>query len=230
MHTCFWSVKGGVGVSTMAGLHALALAGRAEPTLLVDLAGDQPALLGVDEPTGPGALDWVADGARDPTALGRIAIRVTADLSLLPLGGHRGLRGSTEPDGLGVARQAEGSALAEALASHPGHVVVDCGLGGGELTRPVLRAAGQRLLVLRLCYLTLRKAREPEPGPTGVVLVREKGRALGSADVEAVTGVPILADIACDDSIARSIDAGLVASRMPRSLRRTLEGLAHGAV
>jgi hypothetical protein len=208
--TTFWSVKGGVGVSAVAALFALSHAGQAEPTLLVDLCGDQPALLGLPEPDGPGILDWAAAPGRPADAINRISVDATPDLRVVP-------RGGGWPEG-------DASEMVDALAQQPGHVVVDAGASDAAFARDVVRRSEQRLLVLRCCYLTLRAAQDLDITPTGVVL--ERGRALGPGDVESVTGVPVVAEIALDIGIARNLDAGLLASRPPRALLRTLANVA----
>ncbi len=215
MPTSFWSVKGGAGVSTVAALFALAHAGRANPTLLVDLDGDQPALLGLAEPEGPGILDWAATPGRPADALHRISVEATPDLRVVP-------RGTREP-------AADAGEAAVALARQRASVFVDAGTATTPFERDLLRRSRQRLLVLRCCYLTLRAARDLDIDPTGVVLIRERGRALGPGDVESVAGAPIVAEIACDITLARSIDAGLLASRPPRSLLRTLAQASEAA-
>lgn len=208
MPTTFWSVKGGVGVSTVAALTALAHAGRAHPTLLVDLCGDQPALLGLAEPEGPGILDWAATPGRPADAINRIALQATPDLRVVPSGG--------------ASPSCDAAETIEALAVQSATAIVDAGTATTSFARDLIRRSPQRLMVLRCCYLTLRAARDPEIDPTGVVLIRERGRALGIGDVESVTGAPVIAEIALDIGLARSLDAGLLASRPPRSLLRAL--------
>ncbi len=208
MPTTFWSVKGGVGVSAVAALFALSRAGQAQSTLLIDLCGDQPALLGLPEPEGPGILDWAAAPGRPADAINRISVDATPDLRVVP-------RGGGSPVG-------DASETINALTKQPAHVVIDAGTNDTAFARDVIRQSEQRLLVLRCCYLTLRAAQDLDIAPTGVVLLRERGRALGPGDVESVTGVPVIAEIALDIGIARSLDAGLLASRPPRSLLRTL--------
>ena len=208
MSTTFWSVKGGVGVSSITALAALAHAGQANPTLLVDLCGDQPALLGLAEPDGPGILDWASTPGRPPAAIGRIAIEATPDLRVVP-------------SGSGVP-PSEAAPTVEALAAQPADVFVDAGTAITPFARDVVRRSSARLMVLRCCYLTLRAASDLEIEPTGVVLVRERGRALGIGDVESVTGAPVIAEVGLDISLARTLDAGLLASRPPRALLRTL--------
>jgi hypothetical protein len=82
------------------------------------------------------------------------------------------------------------------------------------------------LLVLRPCYLALRRAVAAPFRPSGVVLVREPGRALTRRDVEAVLGVPVRAEVDVDPAIARAVDAGLLTARLPRGLERALRDAA----
>nr|MBA3268215.1 hypothetical protein [Acidimicrobiia bacterium] len=49
-----WSPKGGSGTTVVATALGLILAGSEGSSLLVDLAGDVPATLGLPEPAGPG--------------------------------------------------------------------------------------------------------------------------------------------------------------------------------
>ena len=81
-----------------------------------------------------------------------------------------------------------------------------------------------RVLVTRPCYLALRRS-TITPRPTHVVLINETGRALDAKDIEAVTGVPVTATIPYGLDIARTIDAGLLTTRLPRTLTRALRPL-----
>jgi hypothetical protein len=56
--------------------------------------------------------------------------------------------------------------------------------------------------------------------------VREPGRALGAADVEAVLGVDVTAEVPWDPAVARAMDAGLLATRLPTVLVRALRRAA----
>ena len=86
----YWSVKGGVGTSVVAAATAIRLASGDHDTTLVDLAGDQPSLLGMIAsmaPSEPGIGDWVAAGegvAAD--AIGRLLEDVAPGLRLLRQG------------------------------------------------------------------------------------------------------------------------------------------------
>jgi MinD-like ATPase involved in chromosome partitioning or flagellar assembly len=217
MFVSCWSAKGGVGTTVVAASLGLVLAERAGAgVLLVDLAGDLPAVLGVAEPDGPGVAAWAAAGAQVPAdALSRLEVPVRPGLALLPRG-----RGDS------VASE-RATLLAGLLAADDRAVVVDCGtIVDGSATVPLATAATASLLVTRPCYLALRRAVTCPARPTGVVLVDEPGRALDGSDVEGVLGVPVVATIELDAGVARAVDAGLLASRLPRSLRRALRPVA----
>ena len=209
-----WSVKGGSGTTVVAAALAMVLA-SADPkgSTLVDLGGDLPAALGVPEPAGPGVSDWLAAGPDvEADALRRLEVDVAPGLALVPVG--------TSP--LAGAR---GEQLAAALRGDR-HVVVDCGPPGGGAGLAVAAAAGLSLLVLRPCFLALRRALTVPIRPSGVVLVTEPGRALGRRDVEAVLGVPVRAEVAWDAAVARHVDAGLLGGHLPRALERALRRAA----
>jgi hypothetical protein len=212
---CLWAAKGGAGCSVTAAAIALLGSARTE-TLLVDLGGEQPAVLGLaPDEDGPGLGDWLARAdPPPPDALARLERPVVDGLRLLACG-PAGDRESIPP----LDRVA---LLAQLLAGDARLVVVDLGRWATRWS-PLLERAGARLLVTRPCYLALR-AVAGGPTPTGVVLVDEPGRALSPADVSAVADAPVLARVPWDPAIARVIDAGLLASRLPRPLRR-LEAL-----
>lgn len=218
-----WSVKGGVGVSVSAAALATSLAHRGRDTLLVDLAGDQPALLGLAEPAGPGVLDWLA-ARGEPAALGRLRVPVVDRLALLPSGD-----GPVEGRHVGSP---DAGRLVEALDGLAEHVVVDAGVVGGrfavgshaELVAG-LADAGRSLLVTRACYLALRRGVQASLRADGVVLVADAGRGMDRHDVAAVLGLPVLAVLEADPSVARRVDAGLVARRPLRLLERGLREL-----
>lgn len=208
MLTVCWSVKGGVGTSVVAAAVAICEAAQAGSCLLVDLAGDQAAVLGVPEPDGAGVADWLGAGPDVPVdALSRLEVAVGRGLSLLPRG-----RGPLDADRLRV--------LVGVLAAGRRPVVVDAGVpdGDDDPRWSLVAAADRPVLVLRACYLALRRVRPVAPG-TEVVLIDEPGRALGADDVAAVCGVPVTTRIPWDPPVARAVDAGLLARRLPRALR-----------
>ena len=57
---------------------------------------------------------------------------------------------------------------------------------------------------------------------TGVVLVAEPGRALGAREIEAALGLPVVATVLVDPGVARAVDAGLLAARLPAGMRRAM--------
>ena len=119
-----------------------------------------------------------------------------------------------------------GDVLASLLAADPRPVVVDCGRAAPGPGSSVAGSASVSLLVLRPCYLALRRALAAPVRPSGVVLVDEPGRALGRDDVEGVLGVPVTAVVALDPAVARAVDAGVLLSRLPRRLARALRNVA----
>ena len=203
MFVC-WSTKGGTGTTVVSAGFAL-VSSKSRSSALVDLGGDSPAALGLADPPGPGVHDWLQSPSADGEALLRLMVPVTDSLQLLPCG-HRG-----RP----VAPQ-RWADLAVALASLAPSVVVDA--GPGEPATELLASAAQSLLVTRQCYLALRRVVADGPRPTGVVLVTEPGRALTSRDVEHAVGAPVVAEIPWDPAISRAVDAGMLCTRMPRSL------------
>ena len=58
------------------------------------------------------------------------------------------------------------------------------------------------------------------------MLINEPGRALGKHDVEAVIGTPVVAEITFDAAIARAVDAGLLATRLPTIMSKQLAAVA----
>ncbi len=208
-----WSPKGGSGTSVVAAACSLVLA-RTAPTRLVDLAGDQPAVLGLGTDPETGLADWLATGPGAPAeVLDRLAVTVVPDLALLPLGG------ATAPERRPA--RGSGSALATALADGP-PTVADLGTLARADAGPLLEAAAVSLVVVRPCYLALRRAvrLEATRRAAGIVLVEEPGRALGTREVADVLGRPVVARIPVRDTIARAVDAGVLPTRLPEPLER----------
>jgi hypothetical protein len=218
MFAACWSVKGGSGTTVVAAALALVLARQPGPGgLLVDLAGDLPAVLGQPEPDGPGLAGWFEAGRSVPAdGLNRLEVAVSEHLRVVPRGGGR----------LGPADRAE--VLAGVLAAEGRSVVIDAGVPSWHDAAPdpaaaiLAASATTSLLVTRACYLSLRRAVAAPLRPTGIVVLAEAGRALDRHDVEHVVGVPVVAEVAVDPAVARAVDAGLLATRLPRSLERAL--------
>lgn len=205
MYVC-WSAKGGAGTTVVAASLALLLA-QSRPTVLVDLDGDAGTVLGMPESSGPGIAEWLASPTADGAALDRLTLPTHDSMRVVP-------RGTAELS----ADPARWAALVATLASSGESVVVDA---GAAPPHPALAArATASILVTRACFVALRRCVQLEARPTSVVLVREPGRALGARDVELAVGAPVVAVVPYDPEVWRSVDAGLLTARLPRSLRR----------
>lgn len=207
MLTAYWAAKGGAGATVLAAAHALVASSR-RATVVVDLDGDLPAALGVDAGDRPGVADWLRAGPDVPAdALDRLLLPVGDDLALLPRGG-----GDLDEGRAGV--------LGRLLASSPREVVLDAGTRPVGAARAVVREADRSVLVTRACYLALRRLPGIGLAPTEVALVREAARALDRGDVARAVGAPVRTTVDVEPGIARAVDAGLLASRLPRHLAR----------
>jgi hypothetical protein len=209
-----WSSKGGSGTTVVAAALAVALSGSlAGGVVFADFCGDGPAVLGVPEPEGPGLADWMAAGDDvPPDGISRLEVDVARGLKLLP-------RGSLPFDA------GRAAALSEVFAADARPVVADCGTLVEEAAQVVAANAASSLLVVRPCFLALRRALLAPVRPSGVVLLSEPGRALGGRDVEELLRVPVRARIECLPEVARMVDAGLLTSRLPRRMVRALRGV-----
>jgi MinD-like ATPase involved in chromosome partitioning or flagellar assembly len=201
---CFHGAKGGTGTSVVAAATAV-LAAERSPTLLVDLAGDQPMVFGVDR-QGPTLSTWLHAASPHPDALARLETDIASDLGLLAVDGGGCL---PAPERMRT--------LAQVLRAQARTVVVDLGRLS-QVGIPLVQAADRALLVTRPCYLALRAAMLG-PRADGVVLIGERGRALGRAEVAAALGIPVVVQLWRDPAVARAVDAGLLDARLPRSLR-----------
>jgi hypothetical protein len=207
-----WSPKGGSGTSVFAAACGLACA-RDGAVRIADLAGDQPAILGLatDPPTG--VREWLAVGVDAPTdALDRLTVEVTPSLSLLPAGGHSIAEVGAEA----------GAALAVALRSDARVTIADVGVPTVPALEAFLEVADVTIVIVRGCYLALRRAVRvaATSRAVGAVLVEEPGRALGAREIADVLGVPVLATVTVRSSVARVVDAGVLPARMPDALVR----------
>src|SRR5262245_31179589 len=112
--TVCWSVKGGSGTTVVAATLALA---RAANSLLIDLEGDLPAVLGIAEPAGQGIGDWIASDA-PVSAIAHLAVEVNRSTQLVP-------RGAVAVD----RRSPRWTELGSWLVERPYTTVVDAGTG-----------------------------------------------------------------------------------------------------
>jgi hypothetical protein len=209
MITVCWGAKGGSGTTVVAA--ALALA-TDHPTVLVDLAGDVPATLGIAEPDGPGLFDWMRSDA-PPSRLGALEVLARQQVTVLPRGQ------ATRPC---VDRWPEFVAWARGQARR---VVIDAG-SACDPPADLVRVADHALLVTRPCYLALRAAGRARAKPTGIVLVDEPGRALRADDIEASLGAPVVSTVLLDPAVARAVDSGLLLAHLPAGFRRAMQRAA----
>ena len=207
--TVCWAAKGGSGTSVVTASLALS---TPPPVVLVDLAGDLPAVLGLSEPAGPGVHDWLASDT-PAEQLHDLTVGVTDDVVLLPAGGVRETAGRDRWDD-----------FLSALGSDDHTVLIAAGTGCPPAELHAL--ADRTLLVTRACYLALRRAVAAPLRPSGIVLVAEPGRALRAPDVEAAVGAPVIASVPVDPAVARAVDAGLLTARLPRLVQRELRRAA----
>lgn len=211
MFIIFTSPKNGNGVTVTTASYSLLSALRGTRTVLLDLCGDQPAALGMPEPTGPGLHDWLSENSTgDATQLLSMGREATHGLLVI----HRGAQFITgEP---------RWSALAQAVASLSYTVVIDAGVG--HLPHELTQIATKVITVVKPCYLSLRRATQL-PTPSSVFVVKEDGRALTVKDVGHVLNAPIDAEIPYEPAIGRAVDAGLLPSRVEQLLGRHMPTL-----
>ncbi len=219
MVTLCWAVKGGSGTTVVTSTLALE---STRPALLVDLDGEIETVLGLPEPDRPGVVDWLL-GNGPAAQLHDLLVDIDDTTFLLPCG-LSGTAGSTtlmpSPD--------RWAALLAWFAEWEAHSAGEVWIDGGTGTPATAFASGieQRWLVTKACYLSLRRAARSPIRPTGVLFVSGYGRQLRPKDVERSVGAPIVATIADDPRIARAVDSGLLASRPPLIIRKSLREIA----
>lgn len=193
------SPKGGSGCTVTAATLALLLATRHRGGgHVLDLGGDLAATLGIPEPAD--------DQPRD----------VNSALQLHTCS-HRDRNGTTTADW---------DRTVSLAASLSGPVVVDAGTA--ILDERIVSAADTVVTVVRPCYLALRRATTRTTATRAsdaVIVVNEPNRALGPKDIETVLHVPVRAIVPFDASISRSVDAGLLAHRIPKVAEESLAEL-----
>ena len=199
MSTIFMSPKGGNCTTVTAAAHAILLAARGTPTLLIDLCGDIPAALGMAEPTTFGINDWLSEHSpSDAQAI--MTMGTTFDNGLIVL--HRG-----SPFVKGQPRWPD---LARAISALPMNIIIDAGIT--FVPDELRRAVSHVTMVVKPCYLSLRRASRMQR-PTQLFVVCEESRALTVKDVGHVLGMPITSEIPYTPAISRAVDAGMLPSR-----------------
>ena len=190
MVTLCWAAKGGSGTTVVTA--ALAL-GFGRHSLLVDLDGELPAVLGMPDPNRPGIDDWLRSDAR-ADQLDELVVDADATTSLLP---HRRSHDAPTRTSVDDTRWREFGHWLRRQHDDGIGVFVD----GGSTTPhdALIAAADQVLLVTRPCYLSLRRARRSTVRSTGVILVDEPGRQMRSRDVERCLGAPVVATVRSEE-------------------------------
>ncbi len=215
MLVALWSPKGGSGTSVLAAACALVLA-RHGGVRLADLDGDQPAIFGLAVDPDTGLLDWLATGAEaPPDALDRLTIEAAPGVALVP-------RGTADRSLAPLPAAEAGAALAVSLRDGPVPCIVDAGTASTPAARAVVEVADCSVVVVRGCYLSLRRAvRSPLLERTaGVAFVDEAGRSLGAGEVRDVLDRAVLTRVPARATIARTVDAGVLPGRLPDPLAR----------
>ena len=218
----FWSPKGGSGTSTVAAATAIQLASGGREAVLVDLAGDQVALLGLypnDEPDTPGISDWVLSN-KNRDSLDGLIEKVAPNLSLMRLGTRSPADLGDTPNG-STRRRRLVTAL-KALARSDRAVVVDAGLDPHEHRGHIPAVP---VCVMRTCYLALNRAQN-QPGPYDrVVVIQEPHRSLRTKDIAVALGADEVEIVDWDPRVGRSVDAGTIVQMLPPQLKRGLGGV-----
>ncbi len=222
MVTLCWAAKGGSGTTVVAASLAL---NSTHPSLLVDLDGEIPAVLGLPEPDRPGVAEWLATDA-SAEQLADLLVDIAPHRWLLPWrSGATWATPAAPPIEPTAVRWGQlGDWLNEWTRQWGCYITIDAGTG--EPPPPLIERVDRSLLVTRPCYLALRRAVRGETRPTGVVLVDEPGRALSQRDVEHALGVPVVAKVSFDPAVARAVDAGLLVTRPPRVISKELRRAA----
>ena len=212
MFTILSSPKGGTGTSVVAASLAI-VSSSSSPTLLVDLAGDQAAILGLPQPP-TGLSDW-ANGMTY-REFDEIISLCHDNLYLAPTGTF---------DFETLNANAWDKLLRALSLKHSEgcNIIVD--LGRADIPLALRKIVDTCYLVTRPCYLALRRAVDLETAFSGVIVVNEPDRVLTSRDVESVLKTKCVAEIPYTSEISRRVDSGLLKSRLPIALQSVLSQL-----
>ena len=212
MFTILSSPKGGTGTSVVAASLAI-VSSSSSPTLLVDLSGDQAAILGLPQPP-IGLSDW-ANGMTY-REFDEIISLCHDNLYLAPTGTF---------DFETLNANAWDKLLRALSLKHSEgcNIIVD--LGRADIPLALRKIVDTCYLVTRPCYLALRRAVDLETAFSGVIVVNEPDRVLTSRDVESVLKLKCVAEIPYTSEISRRVDSGLLKSRLPMALQSVLSQL-----
>jgi hypothetical protein len=205
--TGVYSVKGGQGTSTVTAALAVVSA-RQQPTLVIE-SGDVGLILGQiwGQKSNHDRLLLAPEPCRVPGQPGRPET-VVANLDVVQV--SNAFAGTIESE-------------LHDLARNYAHVVIDFGVIRSGL--PIDRCVTS-VMVVRNCFLALRHAIELVQRPDHIIAVQSTHRHLRIDDIEAVLGQKVLATIDDSPDIGASIDAGTLATAMPRTLQRALRDAA----
>lgn len=206
-----YAAKGGQGTTTIAAALAITHAHAGHRTLLVDTGHDITAVLGHPDNTHqPGLADYITN---TNITLADITTPTIENLDLITRG-----NGPIQFDTYTYGLALNGT-------SHYDTVIIDTTTDA----HPWLNHTDETILVTRPCYLAARRAINLTRRPDHIALINEPARSINATDIATITGAPVTATIPYDPAIARAIDAGLLATRLPRQLTRALRPLTHGA-
>ena len=212
MFTILSSPKGGTGTSVVAASLAI-VSSSSSPTLLVDLAGDQAAILGLPQPP-IGLSDW-ANGMTY-REFDEIISLCHDNLYLAPTG-------TFDFETLNANAWDKFLRALSLKHSEGCNIIVD--LGRADIPLALRKIVDTCYLVTRPCYLALRRAVDLETAFSGVIVVNEPDRVLTSRDVESVLKLKCVAEIPYTSEISRRVDSGLLTSRLPMALQSVLSQL-----
>ena len=191
--------KGGQGTTTVAASLAVTATRGDRRVVLIDTAGDAACIL--NQPPTPPADDLA--GAR-----------VTASVNGIVL-----VHLPAERIDTNTVR------TVSKLAADDATIIIDAGVDPAVVRRfHRVRPRPLRVLVVRPCYLAVRRAAAVPYTPDHVVLVRERLRSLTPDDIERALALPVTT-VDHDPVLARAIDAGLLATHAHRRLGRPLRQL-----
>lgn len=207
----FWSAKGGSGTTVVTALSGLLAAKSGRQTVIASMNSDLATVLSVEMNSGPGLTDWFgSDPEVRADALKSFLLPVVHNLSLIHVGNSH--QEVTYRRGLGE--------LSTSL-------IVDAGtLNDFSPMQELAEEAFCSIAVVRPCFVAVKRMSQSKVRRDGIVLIQEPKRVLDHRDIEDILGVPVLAKLPLDPSIARSVDAGRLTSRIPsmaRSLNSVLE-------
>jgi MinD superfamily P-loop ATPase len=206
------SPKGGSGTSVVTASLAI-VSSSSTPTLLVDLAGDQAAIMGLPEPP-VGINDWT--NGMTHREFDEILIACNDNLQLAPFGSSAVEIFSTS---------AWGNLARELMQRESNGVNIIIDFGQGDLPLAFNKLADMHFMVTRPCYLSLRRAVNIEQKFSGVIVVQEHDRVLTTSDVESVMKLKCVAEVPYSSEISRRVDSGLLISRLPAPLHAALSPL-----